>query len=293
MSIPFHRTPRGLSNQAIFAKVDAILFAEGGNSNYLLRDIEEGAGDSSTLDGAFWSTVARMALPGRAVEVRSVGNKRTVEAIAVLIEQGAASHVIAALDRDFDHRRGTRIVHPNVLYTFGYSWENDVFRQEVVADLIKDLAPPPSVLSKSLRVLKEAELQLAKCFFAVVRLDYSLASQGEELTLRDELRCSVKVHHQNAPSIDRSIIAAELRRHRLSNRRCGLGPPSCVTVQGDLHGHTLSKWWMGQLNHLLRTQIGLKMSRDLLARLAIATYSRRSDLASWLYYSAAMRAVEI
>ncbi len=48
---------------------------------------------------------------------------------------GAVTGVYVAMDRDFDHLLGLAIKSPKVLYTFGYSWENDVWRQEVLEEV--------------------------------------------------------------------------------------------------------------------------------------------------------------
>ena len=121
MSAPFHRTPHGLSNQATFEKVDAIVYAEGGSRFYTRQDLELGGGDPNTLDAAFWYTNLRLAVPHKKVRVRSVGNKTTLVGIAHLLVAGSVSRVIVAMDRDFDDRRGRRIDHRNVFYTHGYS----------------------------------------------------------------------------------------------------------------------------------------------------------------------------
>jgi hypothetical protein len=291
VSSPFHRTPLGLSNQAIFAKVDAIVFAEGGSRQLIMVDIELGVGDSSTLDCAFWSSIFRGIVGHRGVEVRSVGNKTTVKAIAELVATGAVTHVIVAMDRDFDDRRGHKVNHTNVLYTSGYSWENDVFIEEVAIAVIRDVAPSQAILTAAETAMGSASEWLRKCFSKLVRLDHALALSGEDLTNRDELEGSIRFHDVNAPSVNRSGLAAEIRRCRAARKKRCIAAVHCASVESDLHGHTVAKWWLGQIHHFLRSNTTLKMSRELITRLAISAYVRRNDLASLTYYRNILNAI--
>jgi hypothetical protein len=273
VSEPFHRTPRGLSNQATFAGVEVIVFAEGGGASFSLNEIEEGAGDSSTLDGFFWSTVIRSARPNLTVEVRSVGNKRTVQAVAALIETGSVTRVFAALDRDFDDRRGNKLSHPNIFYTRGYSWENDVFRRDILIEVLGSVSPNHALASVA-NHMREAEIYLKKNFSNLVRFDHALASAGKEITLREVLFNSIQLHERKSPIINRSALASEIKRCRSAGSQCCLGPRACACVEDDLHGHTVARWWFGHVNHALRTYIGVKMSREVIARLSISTFAR-------------------
>lgn len=194
MSVPFLRTPSGLTNGSIFAGVDAIMYVEGSSHYYTIEEIVAGAGDSNTLDVAFWSKLIRLIHPQKEVQVRSVGNKETVKAVAALLASGAVSRVVVALDRDFDDRKNSLVQHPNVLYTYGYSWENDVFCHEVLADMVDDLAPPQGVLVTIKNELKRAAEELRRCFQKLVRLDHSLAQSGNEVTRRGELEKSIRLH---------------------------------------------------------------------------------------------------
>lgn len=271
-------------------KVDAVVFAEGGGNQLKISDIELGAGDSSTLDSAFWSSIFRALAHERSVEVRSVGNKLTVESIAHLVASGAVSRVIVALDRDFDDRRARKIDHSNILYTFGYSWENDVFTEDVALSVVRDLAPSQAVLTAAQTQLRSASEELLRCFSMLVRLDHVLAESGGEVTSRLELLDSIRLHEVNAPEVDRSALAAEIRRCRAALRTRS-GPTGCASVEADLHGHTIAKWWLSQIHHFLRTYTNLKMSRDVIVRLSIASYVRQNRGNSFAYYRRVLNAI--
>ena len=110
----FYRTSLGLSNENLFYDVDLIVYCEG----------VETADDSSTLDEVFWTQVFEA--NGKKVKCKSYGSKTNLLPLAKNILLKSVSKVVVAMDRDYDHLRGTTIEHPQVIYTFGYSWESDV-----------------------------------------------------------------------------------------------------------------------------------------------------------------------
>ena len=293
MSFPFHRTPQGLSNQATFTKVDTIVFAEGGSRRFTLAELEAGEGNSSTLDAAFWSTIIRACKPGRKIEVRSVGNKQTVKAIAQLLIKGVIRNVAVALDRDFDDRRGCKLIHQKILYTYGYSWENDVFSERVISDLLCDLIATEPLITKARESTRVAAQDLEESFSVVVRLDHALASSGRHITSREEIINSIKLNDHLPPQIERSTLAAELNRLRAAKLTCRLGTRLCATAATDLHGHTVSKWWLGHTKHLLRTLGNIGIASESIARIAIATYSRHSHYDSRQHYSTMIASADI
>lgn len=131
----FTRTPTGLSNQYLFWHVDAVIFVEGGEVQYSLGQIKAGLSGSQSIDILFWQSLFSLFLPTKRFKLRSVGSKATIRQIATYIKSGKISHVYAAMDRDHDNIKGSLITTPGVLYTYGYSWENDVFSKKVFREL--------------------------------------------------------------------------------------------------------------------------------------------------------------
>ena len=292
MSVAFHRTANGLSNQAAFAKVDAIVFCEGGSSSLSMAEVEEGRGNNATSDATFWLTLFRQADPRRRVDVRSIGNKPTLEAIAALVSANTVHQVFVALDRDFDHLNGLLIRHRNVFYTFGYSWENDVFQKDVLMDVVGDLAASQTILQQARETIDAAAVNLERHYSWVVKLDRALAQNGSEIIRRSELESSVRLHDSDHPQIDRSVIAAELYRGRNRLSSPGQLLASSGSVESDLHGHTLSKWWLGVLQCVLRRHLKMKLANSVVTRLAIAAYGRSRIDPRYSFYRDAMSAAD-
>src|SRR5665213_77182 len=133
----FQHSPAGLSNLHIFSRVDAIVFVEGGESRSI-ADVRSGKFDSISSDVAFWQRCFSELGPPIKLQFRAVGAKPTLLDLAREVAQGVTG-VYVAMDRDFDHLMGQAIRAPGVLYTFGYSWENDVWTEMVIEEVFYTL----------------------------------------------------------------------------------------------------------------------------------------------------------
>lgn len=110
----FTRSNQGIENQHLFYGVDFIVYCEG----------KEVDGEGSSLDEVFWQRV--FSENGLSVHCKSMGGKSIVKPLAEKVIQDRISHVLVAMDRDYDDILGLAIDHPKVFYTYGYSWESDV-----------------------------------------------------------------------------------------------------------------------------------------------------------------------
>lgn len=110
----FTRTNAGIGNEHLFHDVDFVVYCEG-------KVVE---GEGSSLDEVFWDRI--FSESGKSVHCKSMGGKSVVRPLAQKVVAEGVSNVIVAMDRDYDEWRGLIIDHPQVVYTYGYSWESDV-----------------------------------------------------------------------------------------------------------------------------------------------------------------------
>ena len=110
----FTRSNQGIENEHLFYSVDFVVYCEG----------KEVDGEGSSLDEVFWERV--FSENGLSVHCKSMGGKSVVRPLAEKIVQDGISHVLVAMDRDYDDMLGLTIDHPQVFYTYGYSWESDI-----------------------------------------------------------------------------------------------------------------------------------------------------------------------
>jgi len=112
----FERSNSGQQNRALFFGVDYICYVEGG-----------GGRSDYGPDVSFWSSVFGTFRPDLKVRFTARGGKPVLEGLANEILENDISNTIVALDGDYDSLTGDCIPDRRVLYTYGYSWENDVY----------------------------------------------------------------------------------------------------------------------------------------------------------------------
>ncbi len=135
----FTRTNSGLSNLALFHGVDLIVFTEGGEDSYSYEDVLAGKFNDRSVDIKFWSGVFSKHNFRKTVEFRALGSKTSSKAICELLESNSINNIAVALDSDLDDIFGAKFTSPCILYTRGYSWENDVYHPQLVKEQIESL----------------------------------------------------------------------------------------------------------------------------------------------------------
>jgi hypothetical protein len=135
----FRRTINGLNNQHLFHNVDIIVFVEGGDKSYNKDEVYSGLFHSETEDIIFWKNLFAIFNSGKKVKFKSVGSKTTIKEILLDIVDGKLQTVMVAMDNEFDEILKKRVSHPNVFYTYGYSWENDAWNEIVIKSIIEEL----------------------------------------------------------------------------------------------------------------------------------------------------------
>ncbi|HET8891462.1 MAG TPA: DUF4435 domain-containing protein [Candidatus Angelobacter sp.] len=271
MNISFHRTQSGLNNLALFLRVEAIVFTEGGEKNLTIDEVMAGERNESTHDVMFWQVIFDSFAPLRKVQFRSIGSKPTLLSIANMIIAGKISRIIVALDRDFDHASNSLLSHSNVVYTRGYSWENEVWTPEIIAKVVARLSLDRTLSAKVRAEANNAFRNAHAIFESIVRLDFSLAISSRNLCNRKDLMASVRPGVMPPPCIERTSVAILLRGTRTQNPGIKRSKHDRVDMQLDLHGHTVAKLGLAVLQENLRKVARLKLSNDACIRLAIST----------------------
>lgn len=177
----FRRTTSGLNNSYLFYRVDAVVYLEGGDS-LTKEEIENGTFNTATDDIRFWQALFGFYRPGKSYQFCSVGSKETVKSIAEDIVQGRVQNVIVAMDRDFDNINSRLINGNNIIYTLGYSWENDAWTPAAVLEAY-------CLLSGSCKISVQTEKELIEQYFmgcigkirGGVRADAVLSQNGSSL----------------------------------------------------------------------------------------------------------------
>lgn len=169
----FTRSNSGINNAHLFHGVDYVLYVEG----------RQAARNSP--DHLFWSVCLRNWLPSKRVHVKPIGSKKNVKSIARNIISRDLKRTLAAMDRDYDNSSGF-IIHDNrVLYTYGYSIENDLLcRRSIykISEIITRNAP----LSQEITDRINSSIDdISTSFLRLAALDYGYFRAGHALLDRE------------------------------------------------------------------------------------------------------------
>lgn len=250
----FTRTPRGLSNQHLFWGVDAIVYIEGGEDSLSFNEVISGSSGSQSIDVLFWQGVFAKFITGRNYKFLPIGSKGTIKCIAEEIKKGNITHVYVAMDRDHDCCIGSLIEAPGVLYTYGYSWENDVYNQTVIEDLFCTMCPLSLSGIDYKNEIESIIADFSRDIRWAVYADMLLAYHGSSLFHRRERPQSiVKSDVNGKPIINRQKILSLVKEEKLKRTsRIVFGEKVKFSPCVDCYGHLMALYFYRALKYLLK-----------------------------------------
>jgi hypothetical protein len=164
MRSTFVRSVSGLINFKRFVKRSFIVFCKGGSQNITVTDALGGQHNASAEDRTYWDALLR-AIGFSDIHLKPLGSASHVIDVAEYIIANNISNNLVIIDRDFPGRKKW-IADRRVLYSFGYSWENDVVGPKVVAEAIVNLLhldpAGTSVLEKEFSDLLQRMIKISR-----------------------------------------------------------------------------------------------------------------------------------
>jgi len=258
----FTRTNDGLSNAHIFHGVQAIVYVEGGSpvqENDELGE-EEMPFASMSDDIRFWQSIFDTYLPGSTFLFRSLGGKPNLYDMASKISSGDIQNTIVAFDRDFDNICGTLIHSENILYTYGYSWENDVWSVKNTKEAVYKISGACKVGKREVGedFVDRMEI-LSACIYRAVRLDAILFEYGSSFFDRDRFRQYLEISENSPPKIRKERIRSTLNRLRNPSRSRTVANTNLdLKVAVDCYGHLWESMCYHTLAYYIRVRAGRK-----------------------------------
>lgn len=122
---------------AIFCSADFIVFTEGGTDSFTAEEALDGNFNIRSVDIKFWSTVFNKYGFNKRLHFRALGSKTSAEELAIKVERSEISNILVVRDSDLDDFFNRKINSPFVLYTYGYSWENDTWHKDSILSQIE------------------------------------------------------------------------------------------------------------------------------------------------------------
>lgn len=264
------RTASGLASLHLFFRVDCVVYCEGGEQ-LSETQIFAGHGDEDTLDAYFWRSIADYLQASRTYHFKSVGNKAMLKTIAHDVDRIGIHSVIVCMDRDYEWHCGRAIDNSHIVYSYGYSWENDVCCalgfERLYFRLFPRTAAAQAEVQRALRHFDRFASDLVKW----CEIEITLFSRNLDLVfVRNKPMASLDVSGQ-FPKLNITRVQAQLRRVGFSRR-----PKRHVAIpRNEVMRHVWGKLSSRYLYHLfikLIAQHGTtaKMNYDLFMRFMIS-----------------------
>ncbi|MCZ8377029.1 MAG: DUF4435 domain-containing protein [Beijerinckiaceae bacterium] len=202
------RSTSSLHSLNIFYKADVVVFCEGGTSLGYQQAISMTQNDG-TLDSLYWESVINAFYNNKIYHVKSVGNKNTLKLIAEDVKNNNIKSISICMDSDYDRVLGKQYGGPRVVYTMGYSWENDVMSFPVLENLFQSLAGNGASGTAAFNDFRQRTSLLASWLQRWTEIDISCCARGK-LALFDRQRPLSVIDMNDPPKPNHAMLAQRL-----------------------------------------------------------------------------------
>lgn len=175
----FTRTNSGLSNFSSFFDCDITIYTEGGSNE------DNGNRTKYAVDTIFWKSAFGRYAPDKKIKLKPMGSKQNLLPIAQKIKDGEINNSIVVLDRDYDSYRGIALQHSRIIYSYGYSWENDAWRKGIIRSYLEEVHPLGELSAAESSILNSSYLNFEKNISRLALADVICSLNGIQGTPRE------------------------------------------------------------------------------------------------------------
>ncbi|WP_296097125.1 DUF4435 domain-containing protein [uncultured Agrobacterium sp.] len=162
----FRRSNAGISNYKRFLKVDYTVYIEGKS------------------DVKYWKTMFEVFRPELRIDLKKRDGVKNLTDIVAGIANGSIKNVLVCRDSDYEVVSGEGVEHANIIYTYGYSFENDFFTAASAVSVVKFLSSEPVNSKLIKRAFSQYYRSLTKIGEWLLRMDISYGANGNNLINR-------------------------------------------------------------------------------------------------------------
>lgn len=281
----FTRTTSGLSNLALFHGVDLVVYTEGGSCAYTFDEIMSGGGSKSSVDIKFWAGVFEKNDFDKKIEFKALGSKSSADKICRKIVGDGLSNVVVTRDSDLDDFLGGKFESPFILYTRGYSWENDVYDKDLIEKQIESLVMRQALTEEYLNIIVESYDNFYLDASRLLRLELIFRKNG--IRLITELKGERFINGKSKPRIKFDQV-----RVVVSKKKDSIGRPvnlsefnlNCCPIR-YCYGKLQEALAMSVINYIVGVrERGKSLPKDFLVASMIERYRITRGLLSDEYY---------
>ncbi|WP_293946052.1 MULTISPECIES: hypothetical protein [unclassified Sphingobacterium] len=196
----FLRSNSGLRNLNKFYRSKAICYVEGGEKSYSLDEIlVEDKYTEESRDIIFWKNIFSKYSALKEVKFKSVGSKTVLLKLSSKILDQTLSNTIICMDSEYDEVNNKRLIHPNIIYSHGYSIENDIFNIDNICYIV--------CLNLGQNLKEVAELRGVYNYFEktirkYIDYDHYFFEKGETIFKRDNPNSHINIRKDEYPFLD-------------------------------------------------------------------------------------------
>lgn len=271
----FIRTTSGLNNQHLFYNVDLIVYLEGGSISHNKSEVYSGSYNEETLDIIFWSNIFGHFKSDKKFKFKSVGSKTTILEISQDILSGQLNTVLVAMDNEFDEIFKQRIEHPCVYYTYGYSWENDVWNYKIIKSIIEEITTVKIVNSDIELNFNEF---LKKMKLAVFADGYMFKKNASFFPRKTGYMFCVNCIPVDLPEVKQSDLNDKLITKGLKKGTLyAFGRKHSIDTLKYCYGHLLADYSCQLIKHYIKNRHSLtNLSNEIMYRMGLSKYFQNS-----------------
>jgi len=208
----FTRTNAGISNLPLFYGAEVIVYTEGGDKSFSIQEVEEGKFNTKSVDIKFWNGVFKSYEYGKKVEFRALGSKTASKVICEKILAGEIANTIVAKDRDLDFDEVSHFDSPNILFTKGYSWENDVFSKLSTIEQIESMLLEQSIPDKLLQEIEFSYEKFKNIGTRLLRLEMIFRESNKKFIT--DVNGERFFNHKKSSTINRESIISFIKQKK-------------------------------------------------------------------------------
>lgn len=262
----FSRSLSGIANFGIFSGADILIYTEGKNNSSV---------GGIVFDEIFYTTLIGSIYPNKNVKVKCVGSKKEALEYASKLEASGSAGSVVIVDKDGDDLVSTLLAKRILVYTDGYSWENDFWTHQLAEEVLQDLSCNNRGNAK-LRL----QLQLMKRRLAFVSsLDIcSRVNNGSALFQKNGGGCGIGFKYANQYVVPFKEVKRLIAKYKQS------GAASCSICkfiltkstqskpESSIQGHLWEHAVLNLINHSLSGAKNTKIPNFALKNLAMSKF---------------------
>ncbi len=266
----FKRTVSGIANQSLFHNVDFVVFVEGGTNSFSKEEVEDNNYNEESDDIIFWERIFEKYKTNVSLKFKAVGSKSTAIKIAEDIAKNNISTAYVAMDKEFDDIIGKKLNSKNVLYTYGYSWENDALSKDLIKELLDDLTARS--VDKSL-VYEPYQNFIKDLKISVYADGYQFSKSDSFFPRKGYMRC-INCDLKKPPKLKKDEIDKLITKYNLNKSTLySFGNRHSINTEKHCYGHLLADFCSHLIRYILKKIFKLQpVDKEIIKRLVLGKF---------------------